>query len=119
MTDPVAFYKMGREVSSRLEILTKRVNEGKDVQGAKEFCSFLLWSGLLNLLEEHSRTDLDSDLPIDGRLIRYKCEALQEAVNHAFTEGSKTITLELSAMEAINRKLDLLAGYVAKFTTPA
>jgi hypothetical protein len=117
MSDAVTFYKLGREVSARLDIFQKRVVEGKDVQAAKEFCSFLLWSGLLNMLEEHSRTDYESDLPIDGRLIRFKCEALQDAVNHAFTEGSKTITLELSAMEAINRKLDLLAGHMAKIVT--
>jgi len=113
VSDDVTVYTIARETTSRLETLTKRVREGKDLHSAKEFSSYLRWSGVLKLLETHEST---GPLKVDGALIRWKNDQLIAAINEQFKNSSVIVPLELSALEAINHKLDLLAGRLATVT---
>ena len=115
MLDDVTVFTIARETTSRLETLTRRAKEGKDLHAAKEFASYLRWSGVLKLLEGHTAT---GPLKVDGALIRWKNEQLIAAVNEQFKGNSVIVPLELSALESINHKLDLLAGRLSAVTTP-
>lgn len=110
--DDVTIYTIARETAARIETFTRRVKEGKDLQAAKDFTSYLRWSGVLKILEAHNNTT--GPLKVDGALIRWKCGQLEKLVQAQFQSPSNVVHLELSALESINNKLDLLAGHVAK-----
>ena len=111
--DAVTFFQLGKEVGARLEIFKRRVSEGKDLQAAKEFCAFLQWSGLLKMLEQNSTTEHESNLPLDGALIRWKTNQLLELVHQRFKDNDRVVSLEVSQLERINHNLELIAGQVA------
>jgi len=113
--DAVTIFTIARETTSRIAILHKRAIEGKDLHAAKEFCSYLQWSGLLKLLEQNCQPE---PLQVDGVLIRWKCEQLLSVVNDQFRQASKVVSLELSQLEAIDHKLDLIAGRIAQLSPP-
>jgi hypothetical protein len=110
--DNVTYFRISREISTRLATLRQRANEGKDLYAAKDFCSFIQWSGILTLLEQ--RASLGDALPVDGKGLRREVEQLAMLVCDKFRENAKTVTLEMSALESIQRKLDLIAGQLIK-----
>jgi len=115
-TDQVTIYTIARETTSRLDVLHDRVVEGQDLQSAKEFCSYLRWSGILRLLEANSST---GNLKVDGAHIRWKCDQLESLTNDQFRQVSKVVSLQMSQLQAVNHKLDLIAGHVAKLSPPS
>ena len=110
--DNVTYFRISREIADRIATFTKRANEGKDLYAAKDFCSFIQWSGILTLLEQNA--SLGDPLPVDGKALRQDVERLAMLVCDKFRENSKTVTLEMSALESIHHKLDLIAGQVAR-----
>jgi len=113
--DNVRVYTLARETTSRLSILRARVSEGKDLHAAKEFCSYLQWSGILRLLRDNHQ---EFPLPVDGVLIEWKCNELLSLVHDQFQQASKVVSMELSQLEAINHKLDLIAGRLSQVSPP-
>jgi len=113
--DAVTIYTIARETTSRIAILHKRAIEGKDLHAAKEFCSYLQWSGILKLLRSNCQPE---PLPVDGVLIGWKCDQLLSVVNDQFRQATKVVSLELSQLEAIDHKLDLIAGRIAQLSPP-
>jgi len=113
--DDVCLYTLANSTSTQLAVLHDRAREGKDLQAANEFCAFLEWSGILKLLEAGSRP---GPLKIDGAHIRWKQRELLGVVRAQFKANAKTISLELSQLEAVNHKLDLIAAHVAKLSPP-
>jgi hypothetical protein len=112
--DEVTYFRLCREIAVRLETLEKRVKEGKALHETKDFCSFLRWSGLLRLLEQHTTPPRASQLPVDGFLLRWKVERLERLTQRRMVDLGKEISIELSALESIHHKLDLIAGQVAR-----
>jgi hypothetical protein len=106
----VNLFTIARETAARLDTLLKRARESKDLQAAKEFVSYLQWSGILKLLEHHSH---DGPLKIDGPHLRWKANQLLEVVHGQFNKPQTLVSLELSQLEAMNHKLDLIAGRLA------
>jgi hypothetical protein len=104
-------YIIARETSARLERLTARVREGKALQDAQEFVAYLTWSGILKLLEHAEQPDA---LPVNGALIKYKAQQLEQLVHDQFRNPQVESSVELTELEKLNRKLDLIAGQVAK-----
>jgi hypothetical protein len=113
--DYVALYGLANETSTRLTVFSERASEGKDLHAANEFCAYLEWSGILKMLEAASRPE---PLKIDGSFIRWKQQELLRLVRAQFKSNAKTISLELSQLEAVNHKLDLIAAHVAKLWPP-
>lgn len=64
----VNLFTIYQQTSARLDILLDRARESKDLHAAKEFASYLQWSGLLKLLEHHSQPD---PRKIDGAYLRW------------------------------------------------
>ena len=110
--DNVTYFRIAREIAARIETLSKRVREGKDLYAAKDFCSFIQWSGILTLLEQ--KASLGDPLPVDGKGLRRDVEKLAMLVCDKFKDNSKTVTLEMSALESIQHRLDLIAGQLAR-----
>ena len=112
--DEVTYFRLCREIAVRLETLEQRVKEGKALHETKDFCSFLRWSGLLKLIEQNSTPARASQLPVDGFLLRWKVERLERLTQRRMVDLGKEISIELSALESIHHKLDLIAGQVAR-----
>ncbi len=110
-TDNVSMYRLARETLARVEILTTRAREGKDLMPAKEFASYLEWSGVLRMLLDSEQSP---DLPFDGRMIKKRNDQLLEIVHDQFKLNSKEVSLSLSQAEMINHRLDLIAGQLSK-----
>lgn len=110
----VTYFRLCREIACRLDMLEKRVKEGKALQETKDFCSFLRWSGVLKLLELNSTTERESNLPVDGPLLRWRAEQLEHLAHKQMNAMCKEITIELCMMERIEHRLDLIAAQVAR-----
>jgi hypothetical protein len=114
--DPVTLYTIARETSGRLDTLLQRASEAKDLQAAKEFASYLQWSGILRLLESVTPA---KNLEFDAAHLRWKHKKLLDLVHEQFTKNAKVVSLEWSQMEALNHKLDLIAAHVSRLPIPA
>jgi len=90
----------------------RRVRENKDVMAALDFARYVTWSGIIKVLDANAS---ESPLVVDGALIRWKCEELTRMCQERFRTGQSSPHVEQSELEAINRKLDLIAGHVAQF----
>jgi hypothetical protein len=112
--DHVRYYQIAREITARLDTLRLRANEGKGLHDAKDFVSFLKWSGLLSLLETHSATSYETDMPIEGAFLRQKADEVLQLVNDRFRQNPSELNVPMTALERLNHKLDLIAGQVAK-----
>jgi len=116
MDSSIAIYKLARETSNRIEVLHDRVSEGQDLQAAKEFCSYLRWSGIIRLIRSFEPV---GQLTIDTAHIEWKFEQLESLTHDQSRQPSKVVSLQLSQLQAMNHKLDLIAGHVAKISPPA
>jgi len=52
--DKTQFHWLYKETVNRLDVLARRVSEGKCLDEALEFATYLEWSGLVKLMEQHS-----------------------------------------------------------------
>jgi hypothetical protein len=92
-------------------ILYRRVQEGKDLDSANDFVRYVFWSGLIDLFKANANP---FPLPIDGALTEWKVKELLHNVQERFRTGDQRPRMEMTELEAINRKLDLIAGHVSK-----
>lgn len=111
----VEMHCMWRETNNRLDVLARRVGEGKDVLAASEFARYLLFSGFLKMFE---RNPQDFPLKVDGHLLRWKCGDLLDKCARAWKDKNGVVHLDLSQLENVNRKLDIIAAHVSKFSPP-
>jgi len=116
MDSSIAIYKLARETSNRIDVLQERVSEGQDLQAAKEFCSYLRWSGIIRLIRSFEPV---GQLTIDTAHIEWKFEQLESLTHGQSRQPSKVVSLQMSQLQAMNHKLDLIAGHVAKISPPA
>jgi hypothetical protein len=108
--------KIYRETMNRLSSLQNRVNEGKDLDFALEFCRYVFWSGVIELLEYHASTA--SGLEVSGANLRTRVKQLQQDIQDRFRKSNTSPKIELSELEKINHKLDLIAGRISQFHPP-
>ena len=85
-------HRIYRETMNRLDVLSRRVAEGRDVMAASEFARWLSFSGIIRLCEENA---CGGDLKVDGALLRWTCEQL---------------------IQQCNERIDLMAGYMSKLS---
>jgi hypothetical protein len=100
--------RLWRETMTRLTILATRVHEGKFLQEASEFARWLRMSGMFELFAGQNKEHLYKQV----ENIIYECG---EHWNNRRSEAKATV----SEFEAMNHKLDLIAGHVAKLSAPA
>jgi len=113
VTDWAWLYK---ETARVLDVYEGRVREGKDLAAALEFARYLQWSGLIKMFKAHAN-DETGMFKVDGAFLQWKIEELQRMVRDRYRKGDSEPHITETQLEAINRKLDLLAGHIAQ-TTP-
>jgi len=74
------------------------------------------WSGIIRLILGFQP---DGHLTIDVAHIEWKFNQLESLTNDQFRQPSKVVSLQMSQLQAMNHKLDLIAGHVAKISPPA
>jgi hypothetical protein len=109
--DSVNLHRIWNETSSRLESLSKRVAENRDVMPALEFARFVIWSGICELLEANSS---DGPLKVDGSHLRWQCRELQTQCTERFRLNDSEPHIEALQLQSIHEKINTLAGYLSK-----
>jgi hypothetical protein len=99
-----------RSVKARLETLDKRVREGKEVEEASDFARWVQWSGLVKLFEsfpqgEPFAVSAAEILRLVGEVL-FDCEMW-------WKKNPRGPWVAKSELEAVNHKLDLIAGQLA------
>jgi len=113
--DSVKMHWMWRETIARLDVYAKRVSESKDLEAALEFGNYLLSSGLVKFFDSIPQP---APLTVDGPFLRWRVNELLQAVRSRYRTNDSQPHVEASELEAISRKLDLIAAGVAKLTPP-
>jgi len=111
--EPHKWHTLWAQTMQRLDVLTKRVNECKDIQHASEFARWLRMSGLVTAFEENPQ---NPPLVVDGAQMRRACEDLLQLCADQWKGGAVGV-IQVSELELLNRKLDLLAKRVAQNET--
>jgi len=104
------------ETSRRLDSFLQHVKEGRDLDGALQFARYVIWCRIDRLMAPH---DCQGFLKVDSSLLVSKARILEQTVQDAYRTGKVAPDASLSVLEAINHKLDLLAGHVARVAEPA
>jgi hypothetical protein len=104
-----------RETTNRLEVFTRRVQEGKDVMPASEFCRWLEFSGILPLMLTHTNQE-QGPFKIDGSLLRWRCDQLLDNCNERLRTGNENPTFEKLEFQSIHEKIDRMAGYLSRLS---
>jgi len=102
---------MWRETNNRLDVLSRRVDEGRDVVAASEFVRWLGFSGVLRILELNPSIGV---LRVDGGLLRFKADDILRRCNACGVVDPDDMRLGLDAVRSIHEKLDLIAGHVSR-----
>lgn len=100
---------MFNETSKRIAAFETLVREGKELTAALGFAQFVFWSGLLELFERHHVR-----LGINAPLLRHRVKELQDNVRDRFKGKNQPMPqVAMSELQAINHKLDVIAGWIA------
>lgn len=94
-----------------LGALERRANEGQDLDSIRLVARCLVNSGLFALVDQVGNSK--GCLAVKGRTLRERAERLDAAVREWYANPKKRPEFKEPVLEAINRKLDLLAGAVA------
>jgi len=113
--DNVQLYVLCRETGNRIASLRRAVDEGHRLDEAANFARYVLFSGICTLLQQFPQGE---PLPCDGHLLQHQANELLRAAQDRYRTGDTTAKLDWSYLDAINRKLDLIAGQVARFPPP-
>src|SRR5450759_2817873 len=104
-----------KETANKLDSFRARVQEGKDLEAAREFCAYVIWSGMLRMFDAYPQ---EFPLKVDGAFLRFKAEDLQREIQERWRSGKNAPSIQFSEVQSINHKLDLIAGHLAKFSPP-
>jgi len=97
-----------KETSAKVSYYEKLVREHKEPWAALGFARFVFWSGLLDMFDQ-----VPGD-QINAPLLRYRIKELEaNAVAEAGTKAHREAVPEL---DALHRKLDLIAGQLSKLS---
>jgi hypothetical protein len=88
----------------RLDVLTQRANEGKDIVTASEFARWLTVAGLPKLIAAFSKDD--------GEKLDQKASALVEECNERFRTGSKEPKFQEVQLRSLQEQISNLTEIV-------
>jgi hypothetical protein len=100
-----------REAVNKIDTYSQRVKQGQDAQAALEFGGFILWSGIIPLCREIAT---DSHPKIDGSHLQWLAEELQRDARERLSFPGKPAKIDATQLEAINRKLDVIAAQIQR-----
>ena len=116
MRSDVNYHRIWNETNNRLDSLSARVRENRDVMAALDFARWLFWSGILELLEANACEGFHK---VDGANLRWKCQELTRACQERFSRNDSKPHLEALQLQSIHEKLNLMAGFLSKLAMPA
>lgn len=105
-----------KETLQKVDSFSKRVAENVDVESAHEFARYLLWSGILKMLERNPQSE---PLKVDGAFLRWKANELERACTERWRLKDKDPHLSMLEVQSIHEKLNAIAGFLSKFPNPA
>jgi hypothetical protein len=110
--DAVKLHILYRDTIARLDVLSKGVRECRNLDEAADFARYVLNSvaPLLKLCP------IPDPFPCDGHLVNSLAQTLLSDVQDRWRLHDMEPRLDLSELTAIHRKLDLLAGHVARIS---
>jgi len=106
----VHFHVVYRDTSYRVASLSRAVQEGHSLDEAADFARFVI-NTVAPLLAINPQAE---PLKVDGHLLRHNAQELLSAAQERWRTHDTKPRLQLSELEAINHKLDVLAGHVAR-----
>jgi len=112
--DRVYTHVLYRDTKYRIERLRLAVKEGRRLDEAADFAKFVI-NSVAPLLISLPQGD---PLPCDGHLLRGFASDLLSSVQDHWRAGKASPSVELSAVEGVSRKLDLIAGRLAQMSVP-
>jgi hypothetical protein len=98
--------KIFRETISQIKWHSSYVKEGKGLEAALTYARYVMWSGLVELCDQHRSND--EFFPCDGRKLLKAAERLQRDVQDWYSGLRKEPEITFTDLGEINRKLDLL-----------
>jgi len=101
----VELHVLWRETGNRLDTLWQCVREAKRVDEASNFCRWLQFSGVLQLLK---RNPADFPLQVDGAALERKAKDILSECGELYAGGKHDAKYAASDIAEINRKLDAL-----------
>jgi len=114
--DAANYHWFWTETMNRLKTLETRVSDGEEYDVALHFSQHVIWSAMDKLLESH-RVLCGPQCPVDSKLLRKTAEALQAKVREKYIEGKGNPKRPDGQLEAIHKKLEILAGGIAALTS--
>lgn len=110
----VNVYRIYNETMNQLSWLDGHVREGKQLEPALNFCRYVLWSGVIDLCNYHAETD--TPLKISGANLLTRAKQLQIDVQDRFRTNNLSPAIQMTELEKLNRKLDLIAGRISQIS---
>lgn len=107
---PIEWHWIWRETCNRLDAYQLLVGEGRELEAALTFARFVIWSRLDRLMAEHDNPGL---LKVDSSLMVWKARELQRTVQEAYRTGKASPAASEGLLQAIQRKLDIIAAHVS------
>jgi len=112
--DIVNLHWLWKETVLRLDSFSQRVQLSECVDEAADFARYVMFSGLCRLFEANPSAE---PLKVDGPLARWKAEELLRECQERYRTNDVSSHVDKSVLDAINRKLDLIAGQVSRIPT--
>jgi len=113
--DLATYHWLYRETINKLDDFRLRVSEGKDLEPAREFCAYVLWSGLVQVLKPHDNSD---ELKVDSAFLEWTASDLQSQIQERWRTGRNApAVVQMSELKRIHDKLDVIAGRISQMPT--
>jgi len=100
--------------AERLRTLARAVSRGEQLDEANDFSRLILNSRIVEIISPY---DFGGALKVDSAHLRWLAEELRRNACAAFQSAGTTPREPDGALDAINHKLDLIAGQLARIST--
>lgn len=117
MLNNVQLHVLWRETDNRLVSLARSVREGKSVDEASNFCRWLRFTGLIELLEQN-----ENPLPliVSGRELRRKVEDILFDCGECYKGGKPPLPrYSESDMASVMARLDTITDRLNEISPPS
>jgi hypothetical protein len=108
--DSANLHILWRDSKRRLDDFSQAVREGRHLDEAASFARFVMFS-VCGLLVDHPQK---FPLTVDGPMLRAQAEGLLSEIQTRYRAAKTPAAVDLSEVQAIHRKLDLIAGHLAR-----
>lgn len=105
------YHLLWQHAVNQLEHYRQALLEGREVDEAFAFSSFVIRSRLVQVLREYDNSGV---LKVDSAFLDWKAREIQQACQDIYRANGNVDPSRTTYLEAIHHKLDLIAAHVAK-----